>query len=166
MMLSSHLRWFVVGLCLATAVACNRPLPNSEPSADALARAVLHAVAARDEPTLRRLALDEYEFRRRVWPELPASRPERNLPFSYVWGDLQTKSDASLTRVLLTYGGRTFTLDRIRFAGRTTEYRSFVVHRESVLEVHDGEGRPETLRLFGSVLEQDGRFKIFSYVTD
>lgn len=166
MMLRSRSRWLIVGLCLAAAVACNRSLPNSEPSANALALAVLRAVAARDEPALRRLALDEQEFRRHVWPELPASRPERNLPFSYVWGDLKTKSDASLTRMLVTYGGRTYTLDRIRFAGGTTQYRSFVVHRESVLEVHDGEGRPDTLQLLGSVIEQDGRFKIFSYVTD
>lgn len=166
MMLRRYLRWLIVGLCLATAAACNRPLANSEPSPRALALAVLRAVAARDEPTLRRLALDEQEFRRHVWPELPASRPERNLPFSYAWGDLQTKSEAGLGRLLLTHGGQTYTLDRIRFSGGTTQYRSFLVHRESVLEVRDAQGRPETLQLFGSVIEQAGGFKIFSYVAD
>ena len=152
-------------LCLSLA-ACARPIPNSQASVDALAQAVLDAVAARDEAALRRLALDEQEFREHVWPELPASRPERNMPFSYVWTDLRTKSDAGLSGVLLSHGGRTYTLDRIRFGGSTTQYRTFVVHRESAIEVHDGDGRRETLQLFGSVIEKDGRFKVFSYVVD
>lgn len=163
---SRLLRAMVVAVSLAAAVACHRPIPDSEPSIDALAHAVLQAVAARDVLTLRRLALDETQFRQHVWPELPASRPERNLPFSYVWGDLHTKSSTNLDRVLSTYGGRTYTLDRIRFTGGTTQYRTFVVHRDSSLEVHDEKGRRETIQLFGSVIEKDGRFKVFSYVAD
>ncbi len=57
-------------------------------------------------PALRDLALNEIEFREQVWPELPAARPERNLPFSYVWGDLRQKSDANLERTLARHGGR------------------------------------------------------------
>lgn len=155
----------VVCACVLTA-ACGGQLPNSADSPEALARAVLDAVARRDEAALRRLALDEQEFRAHVWPELPVSRPERNLPFSYVWTDLRTKSDAGLQGVLLTHGGRTYELEKIGFAGSTTQYQTFVVHRESTLEVRDGEGRHETLQLFGSVIEKSGRFKVFSFAID
>ena len=152
-------------LCLGTA-GCARPLPNSHTSLEALTAAVLDAVESRDAVALRSLALDEREFREHVWPELPASRPERNLPFSYVWTDLNTKSEAGLNAVLAACGGRRYQLDRVRFTGGATQYETFVVHRESVVDVRDGEGRRETLQLFGSVIEKGGRFKVFSYVVD
>lgn len=154
-----------VAVCAATA-GCARPIPNSCASIDALGRAVLDAVARRDESALRALALNEDEFRRYVWPALPASRPERNTPFSYIWGDLRTKSDAGLREILTTHGERTYQLERVRFTGETTQYDSFVVHRDSTLEVRDQEGKRAALQLFGSVLEQAGRFKVFSYVVD
>src|SRR5688500_10220904 len=76
------------------------PLANACQSLESLAAAVLDAVALRDEVRLRSLALNEQEFREHVWPELPAARPERNLPFSYVWGDLRQKGAASLELLL------------------------------------------------------------------
>lgn len=152
-------------LCLGTA-GCARPLPNSHTSLEALAAAVLNAVESRDAAALRNLALDEREFREHVWPELPVSRPARNMPFGYVWTDLRTKSEAGLNAVLAAYGGRRYQLDRVRFTAGTTQYETFVVHRESVVDLRDGEGRRESLQLFGSVIEKDGRFKVFSYVVD
>lgn len=154
-----------VVVCVLTA-ACGGRLPDSVESPEALAQAVLDAVERGDEAALRRLALDEQEFREQVWPELPASRPERNLPFSYVWSDLRTKSGLSLDGILREHRGRTYTLERIRFTGGTTQYRTFVVHRESALDVRDSDGRRQTLRLFGSAIEKSGRFKVFSYVID
>jgi hypothetical protein len=46
-----------------------------------LAREVLAALVLRDAGRLRALPLSEGEVRKHVWPELPASRPERNVPF-------------------------------------------------------------------------------------
>jgi hypothetical protein len=152
-------------LCLSLA-ACARQIPHSQASVDALAQAVLDAVAARDETALRRLALDEQEFREHVWPELPASRPERNLPFSFVWGDLRTKSDAGLAAMLRDHGGRRYRLERVRFGGGITQYQSSVVHRESTLEVRGPDGERDTIQLFGSVIQKAGGFKVFSYVVD
>ena len=145
---------------------CVRPLPNSHPTSEALATAVLRAIANRDAAALRRLALDEAEFREYVWPELPASRPERNMPFGYVWTDLRSKSETGLDAVLAAHGGRRYELDRVRFSGGATQYETFIVHRDSVIEVRDGEGRRATLHLFGSVIERGGQFKVFSYVVD
>lgn len=154
-----------VAVCAAT-VGCAQPLPNSTESVDALARAVLDAVARRDKGALRRLALDEEEFRRYVWPELPASRPERNTPFSYIWGDLRSKSDAGLRETIAAHGGQAYELETVRFRGETTQYHTFVVHRDSALAVRHRDGHRELLQLFGSVIERHGRFKVFSYVVD
>ena len=124
------------------------------------------AVECRDVTALNGLALDEQEFREHVWPELPAARPERNLPFSYVWGDLHQKSGESLTRTLAQHGGRRYTLVAVRFGGETSRYPTYAVHRETILQVRDEAGTHADLRLFGSAIQKDGLWKVFSYVAD
>jgi hypothetical protein len=157
----------IVAACAATAgTACTRPLDHAQPSPDALAEAVLSALEARDVERLRALAVSEAEFRDVIWPELPASRPERNLSMDFVWKDLQIKSEAGLRRVLAEHGGRSQHLVRVGFNGDTSQYRSYLVHREAVVTARDPARGEERLALFGSMLEQDGRFKVFSYVVD
>jgi hypothetical protein len=126
---------------------------------------VLDALARGDVNALRRLAVDDGEFRDIVWPELPASRPERNLPLEYVWTDLRTKSEAGLASIVATYGGRRHRLEAVAFDG-TTQYAGFLIHRRSTLQVRDEGGALRRFAVFGSMIEQDGRFKVFSYVTD
>ncbi len=160
----------VTALLLSTCLlACGRSsssLPNAHGSAESLAQAVLDALKREDINSLNTLTLNEQEFREHVWPELPAARPERNLPFSYVWGDLHQKSNARLRATLAKHGGNKYELVSIRFTGETTRHQSYRVHRDSELTVRDNEGREQQVRLFGSVLEKNGRFKIFSYVVD
>jgi hypothetical protein len=165
--MTSETRGPVLGglaLLLSAALACSAPpLANAHHSADGLVRDVLEAFAVRDDKRLRALALTEEEFRQRVWPSLPASRPERNLPFSYVWGDLQQKSDSRLRTILAVHGGRPYQLAAITFSGGTTEYPGFRVHRDAVLTVRDTAGAEHDVRLFGSVLEMGGIWKVFSF---
>jgi hypothetical protein len=101
-----------------------------------------------------------------VWPGLPAARPERNLPWSYVWMDLQQKSDAMLTRTLKEHGGRLYSLESVRFDGESTDHGSYRVRRETVLTVRAGPGALLDLRVIGSMIEGDGGWKVFSYVAD
>ncbi|MGE0816346.1 MAG: hypothetical protein AB7O28_26255 [Vicinamibacterales bacterium] len=150
----------------ALAAACAGD-PRLEPAFDGpepLLRAVLDRLAARDRQALDGLALDEEEFRRLVWPSLPAARPERNLPFSYVWGDLHQKSDASLRQVLARHGGRRYRLQRVRFEGGASVYAAVTVHRGAVVDVEADGGGSATVRICGSLVEQAGRWKVFSYV--
>ena len=142
------------------------PLHHTFPSPEALSQAVLTALAGNDVDTLRALPFDEIEFRNAVWPDLPASRPERNVPFDYAWGDLNQKSNNALRRLVARYGGRRYELVEVHFAGETTPYRTYKVHRETFLDLLDEEGKEVRLALFGSILERDGAFKLFSYVVD
>jgi hypothetical protein len=152
-------------LALAATVACSRvpPLANTHPSPASLASAVLDALARGDRSALEALALNETEFRDHVWPQLPAARPERNLPFSYVWRDLRQKSTQALSVVLSREGGKRYELVDVRFA-RETDYRTYRVHREATLRVRDPGGMETDLRVCGSMMEKDGAWKVFSYV--
>jgi hypothetical protein len=141
------------------------PLENTRGSAMDLATAVLSAFERKDEAALDALALNEMEFRDHVWPELPAARPERNLPFSYVWGDLRQKSGLRRTMTLADHGGRHYELLGVAFDGRTA-YESYRVHRDTTFRVRDAAGAERELRLIGSMIEKDGAWKVFSYVAD
>jgi hypothetical protein len=142
------------------------PLEHTYESPEALARAVLTEIAHNDKDALEALALSEREFRERVWPELPASQPGRNLPMEYVWGDLRQKSVGHLHATLAEHGGRRYDLLRVEFLGETTAFRSFEVTRRAQLHVRDDRGRMHVVRLFGSVLRSGSEHKLFSYVVD
>ncbi len=153
------------GLILLAACAPSKPsLADTRDSPMAVAQAVVDAVTAGNRAALVSLALSEPEFREHIWPELPSARPERNLPFSYVWGDLRQKSSASLASTLAKYRGQRLTLVDVRL-GETTPYQSYTVHRDSVFVVRTADGATEDVRLCGSLVEQRGRWKVFSYVT-
>jgi hypothetical protein len=141
-------------------------LSHTFESADALARSLLDALRQNDLARLRALPLSEAEFRDHVWPELPTSRPERNVPFEYAWGQMKQHSDGSMQQTMARYAGKRLTLIRTRFTGETTQYQSFAVMRESEIIASDETGRELVLRLYGSALVKDGRYKLFSYVVD
>ena len=143
------------------------PLSNTFDSTEALARVFLDALYLKDVDALKQLGLSEEEFRLHVWPELPVSQLEKPLPFEYGWNDLHQKSMNSLSRTYAAYGGRKLTFLRVEFEDETTDYETFKVHRDARVIVFDEERQKEVrLDLFGSIMEKDGRFKLFSHVTD
>lgn len=153
-------------LTLVVSSACGRvpPLDHTYPSREAVGAAVLEALARADRAALQALAVTEAEFRDHVWPQLPAARPERNLPLSYVWGGLHQKSEQHLTETLARHGGRRYEQLSVKAAGQTTAYKGHLIHRDTIVTVRDDQGVTRELRLFGSTIEKGGRWKVFSYV--
>jgi hypothetical protein len=163
-----------IGLVVFMGTGCSSPATPTAPSTlsntfatpDALARAVLRALAASDKSKLQSLALSEAEFRDHVWPELPTSRPERNVPFEYAWGQMKQRSDGSLSYTFQRYAGKRLTLVQTGATGETTQYKTFLVMRDSEIVATDETGRELVIRLFGSMMVKDGRYKVFSFVVD
>jgi len=160
----------LLALAALTLAACGfearPPLSQTFGSAELAARAVLDGMAARNADALLDLAVDEHEFRQVVWPELPASRPVTGLPVEYAWGRLRLTSRSRLSMTLAEHGGHHYELVAVKFRGETTRHQTFSVHRQTELVVRDASGATQTVRLFGSLLERDGQWKIFSYVVD
>jgi hypothetical protein len=142
------------------------PLANTFDSPEALAQGVLDALAKRDLQRLNSLALSESEFKAHVWPELDTSRPERNVPFDYAWGQMKQRSEGSLAGTMGRYGGRALRFVQTRFTGETTNYQTFTVMRESEVVAADETGRELILRLYGSAMVKDGRYKLYSFIVD
>ena len=158
------MRW-LLALVITGTVGCSTvsPLLQTRSSPEEVAGAMLDAIARRDRGELQALVVSEQEFRNHVWPSLPAARPERNLPWSYVWSDLRQKSEAMLERTLSRHGGRRYELVTVSFDDRT-DYGSYRVHHDARLAVRDESGAVQDIRVSGSMIEHAGAWKIFSYV--
>ena len=52
------------------------------------------------------------------------------------------------------------------FAGNTTSYDNYQVHRKTAPKVLGDNGEELELALFGSIIKCTGQFKVFSYVVD
>lgn len=132
---------------------------------DELVAATVAALEAKDLDRLRQLAVTRDEFRDVVWPGLDASRPERNLTWEFVWSQHEMRHERGLRRTLDDFGGRRLEVRGISFQG-VTEHGAYRLHRSSALEVAGPDGSPRTVRLFASVIATEGRFKIYSFITD
>jgi hypothetical protein len=162
----NYLLTMLGGLVLVGLSACAQPLTESSASAAEAARQVTEAIGRNDRGRLEQLAVNETEFREQVWPELPAARPERNLTAEYVWTDLHQKSQASLHDTLRKHAGRGYAFVDVRFQGPVSRYAGYEVHREAVVRLRRPDGTETEERLFGSMIQKDDRWKIFSYVVD
>ncbi len=148
--------------------ACSTPrvLAHALSSDEALARAVLDAIARKDTAELIRLSLTKEEFEAIVWPTLPASRPAVGMPSRYVWQDTSNKSRAYLEKTMTDWGGRRLELIHIEFGGETTDAGVYSLSRKTRLVVRNEAGTEQSIRVFGSVIRQRGRSKVYSYIVD
>jgi hypothetical protein len=155
--------------CGVMMTGCRRAavLEQTFDSPEAVARAVLQGLEARDINALKALAVTEHEFRKMVWPKLPAATPGRNIPWDYVWNDLHGKSNMQLQARVNEWPGHVEgSVAKVEFVGETTDYETFRVRRKSVVVLRSPAGSESRHRIFGSLIEEAGRYKVFSYVVD
>lgn len=140
-------------------------LDGSEPSRDALIARFVAALEAADTATLARLTLDPAEFIDLYYPHTMYTSKPYELSPSVVWILVSGNSEKGLVRLLR------------RFAGAPLGYRGHTCEEtpksEGPNRLHEGciidfaaSGRSEPLRMFGSILERDGRFAFVSYAND
>jgi len=136
----------------------------SRPSLEKLAVDFLEALEEGDEEKIRQLALSKDEFVQFVWPELPASDPSTNLNSDFIWNQTYMHSLADLSGTLYRHKGKKYQLLGLRFEDGMEDYGRYQVHRDARLKVVNADGKEGELNLFGSVLEMQGEFKIYSFV--
>jgi hypothetical protein len=142
-----------------------RRLLKAESSPEELARRFLKAMHAGDEDAIRALRLTREEFCSYVWPELESSRIP-NVSCDFGWRQATLRSEGGLYDLLPSRKGKQYELISIRFAKGADAYPTYKVHKEPWLLVRDGDGAQKEVRFFGSMLEMDGQYKLFSFVND
>ncbi|HEX5732580.1 MAG TPA: hypothetical protein VF131_07070 [Blastocatellia bacterium] len=145
--------------------AAPRALIYAHSSPEALTRQFLKALAAKDLTTLKQMRITKDEFCQSVWPELPSSRIQ-NLSCDFAWDQATLRSDGGLYDLLPRHGGKRYELISVTFPKGVDRYSGYKILKEPQLVVKDESGHQQEVRLFGSMLEMSGQFKLFSFVTD
>lgn len=154
-----HLRRFREGLPAVTA------LDSVATTREELVRRWVEAVEAADTAAIVALHLTRAEFAYLYFPDSPYASGRTRTPPDFLWMQFRMNSEKGI--------GRTFT----RLAGRPLGYRALVcpepprpqgagvVHERCVLRRETADGTIEQ-RLFGTILERDGRFKFVGYTNE
>ena len=132
---------------------------------EAAAQAVADALAAQDVAKLRKLTVSGVEFRKNMWPHLPASNPDVGMPVEYVWSDTDVKSRNGLAQTVASHGGEPLTVATVLFS-ESVDHGPFRVHKESTVRARTPQGSVMDVRLFGSMIETPAGWKVFSYIVD
>jgi hypothetical protein len=136
---------------------------GSTSSRDSLISQFVRAVEQGNATALRALRLDAAEFAFLYFPESRLSRPPLQQPPEISWMLVEQNGVKGETRVLQVHGGRP-----LHYRGYTCEAEPTI---EGSLRLWDdcrlllGEQRSPA-RLFGSIVERDGRFKFVSIAND
>jgi hypothetical protein len=137
-------------------------LKGGYPSREKLVRAFARAVETRDTAALRRMVMDRGEFAWLYYPSSPLSRPPYELSAGLMWFQMQGESERGASRLLseraghaLGYIGHNCAPPRVEGKNRihsSCELRRVTAARDTLAE-----------RLFGLILERDGRYKFVGY---
>jgi len=131
-------------------------------SRDSLVADFVRALETRDTAGLRRLLLDRNEFAFLYYPTARQGLPPYDLAPELFWFMLQSGSDKGLPRALGRRGGRPLELQGYRCDSLPTREGRNVVWGPCLLRHGEG-GRLIEERLFGLIVERDGRFKFVDY---
>jgi hypothetical protein len=141
-------------------------LAGGAASPEALTRALLAALAGADTATLRALAITPGEFAWLYYPHTRWTRPPYEMGPELVWLQVRANSEKGLTRLARRYGGQ-----RLRFGALACPDSAATEGPNTILEgcrvtFAVADSAPRELRLFGSLLRRDGRYKFVSYSND
>jgi len=145
-------------------VGCEkRAWKNSLDSPDQLGLAVVDALNRKDIEQLDRLRVQREEYLDWIWPAFPASRPPNNFPGDFAWSNLNKKCNTGMKKWIAYFGGHNLKFVDIRFDRPSENYDGFQLLRGTVLTLQNVAGEKRELKILGSVVVKNGRYKLLSY---
>ena len=151
-------------LVYSSLVGCEKSVwKNSLDSPDQLGLAVVDALNEKDIAQLNRLRVQRKAYLDWIWPAFPTSRPPSNFPGDFAWSNLNTKCNIGMKKWLARYGGHNLKFVDIRFDQPQETYEGFQLLRGTVLTLENADGEKQELKILGSVVVKDDRYKLLSY---
>jgi hypothetical protein len=138
-------------------------LANASTSRDALVERLMLALAARDTAELSAMLMNAAEFIDLYYPTSIYARPPYRQSPELLWFLMQQNSQKGIGRALARYGGVP-----PHFEGYTCDPEPMVwganrFWEQCAVRWSPVPGAPSPFRLFGGIIERDGRFKFVSY---
>jgi hypothetical protein len=141
-------------------------LTGGAASPEALTRALLDALSDRDSLAVRALAISPGEFAWLYYPHTKWVRPPYEMGPDLVWLQVRASSEKGLVRLERRFAGQRLRLVSLACpdSGLTEGPNTVIEGCRVSFAVADSAARD--LRLFGSLLARDGRYKFVSYSND
>lgn len=139
-------------------------LSDGAGSLDALTEAFAAAVVAQDTAAMHALRVTEREHTELLWPEFPASR--NNYSAEFAWENLDRSSVKDAARIAADAGGAPRQVIGTECRRGIAEYETFRIHGDCWVVWETPDGGRDTVKLFGSVVEMDGRYKVVGIIED
>jgi hypothetical protein len=141
-------------------------LSGGAPSRDELVARFTDAVARQDTAAVRAMVLGRAEYGWIYFPSLQRTNPATNMQPEVMWMLHTQESEKGITRVMRRLGG-----GQARFGAYACEAAPRVEGANRywdacTVETAAQDGEKARLKLFGSLIERGGRWKIVSYAND
>lgn len=141
-------------------------LSGGAPSRDSLVARLVDAVTRADTAAVREMVLSRAEYAWIYFPSLQRMNPGTRMQPEVMWMLHVQESQKGVTRVLRRLGG-----GQARFGGYACEDAPQVEEanrywHQCTIETIAPDGERAALKLFGSIIERGGRWKIVSYGND
>lgn len=135
-------------------------------SREDVARAFVVAIAANDGRGVMRTLMTRAEFAWLYYPDNPISKPPYELPAGIAWFELEGNSLAGVRRALATYGGRPVVFRDLQCSGAPVLQGANRLWNGCMVLLGPQDGGGTAVRMFGSILERHGRFKLLTAAND
>ncbi|CAN5888993.1 hypothetical protein BH23GEM7_BH23GEM7_05410 [soil metagenome] len=132
-------------------------------SREALVERFVAALARADLAELQSLALDRSEFAYLYYPFTRYTHPPYELSPGLLWFQMQNRSSRGLTRALNRLGGEPLRYLRHECNSVPVKEERNTLWPNCEVELRLPNGESHRGRLFGTVIEREGRFKFVSY---
>lgn len=146
----------------------NRPqsLSGGRDSREALVSEVVRALAQQDTMALEPIALNRAEFAYLYFPTAPIAAPPYELPPALAWFQAEEANRKGVFRALREYGGKEWKLQSTHCPAPAKPQGQNRIWEGCTVTMSEP-GKPAvSVKLFGSIIERDGHFKILSYAND
>ncbi len=135
---------------------------DASDSRNALVARLAAAIAANDDRALQRTRVTAREFIDLVYPESPYTKaPFRQAP-GLVWTLIEEPSNSGRRRLLSNLGGRPLAITRLSCGAKPETQGRNRLWNGCTVRYTSGGDAPRDGRLFGAIIERDGRFKFMS----
>ena len=141
-------------------------LQNASRSRARLVERFVLALEARDTSALRAMALSRAEFAYLYYPFTQYTHKPYELAPALLWFLMQENSNKGIARALRRYGGKPLGYLDVKCRPEPKREGANMLWDACVLRLRGAAGDTVSRRMFGSIIERDGRYKLVSYATD
>ena len=128
-------------------------------SPDQLGLAVVDALNSKNIEKLNEYRVQRGEYLSWILPAFPKS----GFSPDFAWANLNKKCNVGMRRWIDRFGGLNLSYVEMRFDKPTQTYNGFKLLRGTVLRLKNATGQELDLKILGSVVKKNDRYKLLSY---